>query len=72
MAGWILILFYGWLSNHFVNWIPPAHPVLLLLDDTHHILILLLPSLPKQMVFFCIVCLIQLVLFSHGFSPAKK
>ena len=25
-------LFYGWLSNHFVNWIPPVCPVLLLLD----------------------------------------
>ena len=33
------------------------------LMDTHHILILLLPSLPKQMVFFCIVyLLIQLIL----------
>ena len=31
--GWMdSDLFYGWLSNHFVNWIPPARPALLLLD----------------------------------------
>ena len=27
-----LELFYGWLSNHFTTWIPPARPVVLIVD----------------------------------------
>ena len=68
--GWMdSDIFYGWLSNHFVNWIPPACPFLLLLDGHSSHINLLLPSLPKPIVFFSIVCLlIQLMLFSHVMS----
>ena len=37
--GWMVTqLFYGWLTNHFVSYIPPERPVLLIVDGhTTHI-----------------------------------
>ena len=62
-------LFYGWLSNHFVNWIPPARPALLLLDGHSSHINLATAKFAQQMAFFCIVYpLTQLMLYSHAMS----
>ena len=55
MVGWVLIYFMGgYLTILLTAFLPLAQPYLYLMD-THHILILLLLSLLKQMAFFCIV-----------------